>query len=109
MSGEELRATAFRCLRKNKRAGIAVYRERIFFIKIPPTRRPPMLPREHETENGGGAAVLEGQFTPEELAKLLALRALVATLSPYDELGLDEKRLKFARWLVEHGRLSDGR
>ena len=68
-----------------------------------------MLPWEQNTENGGGAAVLEGQFTPEELARLLALRALVASHSPYDELGLDVKRLRFARWLVEHGRLSEER
>lgn len=68
-----------------------------------------MVPWEHETENGSRPLALEGQFTPEELAKLLALRTLISSHSPYDELGLDEKRLKFARWLVEHGRLSDDR
>jgi len=66
-----------------------------------------MIPWEHDTENGGRSAVLEGRFTPEELAKLLALRTLFTNHSPFEELGLDEKRLKFARWLIEHGQLSD--
>jgi hypothetical protein len=70
-------------------------------------RRPAIMPWEHETTSGSRPAVLEGAFTPEELANLYALRERTAQHTAYDELGLNEKRLKFARWLVEHGRLSE--
>jgi hypothetical protein len=61
----------------------------------------------HSQDTGIETTTLEGVFTPEELAGLLALRELASHRTVYDELGLDEKRLKFARWLVEHGKLSE--
>lgn len=64
-----------------------------------------MAPQPQNT--GVETTTSQGTFTPEEFAKLTALRELVARRSVYDELGLDEKRLKFARWLYEHGRLSE--
>lgn len=49
----------------------------------------------------------QSSFTPEELARLEALRNRVQSCSVDIEVGLDECRLKFARWLVEHGKLSE--
>lgn len=46
-------------------------------------------------------------FTPEELSRLLILRDRLQNLLVDLEMDLDMKRLRFARWLVEHGRLSD--
>lgn len=46
-------------------------------------------------------------FTPETLAKLSALRERFRGHPEYLELALDERRLAFARWLVETGRLSE--
>lgn len=47
-------------------------------------------------------------FTPQERAKLQALRTQVESCSVDIELDLDERRLRFARWLVDHGKLSEG-
>jgi hypothetical protein len=61
----------------------------------------------HPQNIGVEATTLQDTFTPEELARLVALRESVAHRSIYYELGLDENRLTFARWLYEHGRLSE--
>lgn len=61
----------------------------------------------HPQNTGVEATTVQSAFTPEEFARLVALRELAARRSIYDELGLDENRLKFARWLYEHGRLSE--
>jgi hypothetical protein len=52
-------------------------------------------------------SLAEVSFTPEEFAKLAALRTHLQTRAVDIELDLDERRLTFARWLVEHGRLTD--
>lgn len=54
-------------------------------------------------------ATLADLFTPEELARLFALRARSRALRASEEFGLDACRIAFARWLVEHGRLSEER
>lgn len=65
-------------------------------------------PWEHRKPRGRAAARLEQPtFTPEEISGLLALRDRVQRCSLDLELGLDERRLRFARWLVEQGRLSE--
>ena len=46
-------------------------------------------------------------FTPEEFAKLAALRTRLQHRIVDIELGLDERRLGFARWPVEHRMLSE--
>jgi len=46
-------------------------------------------------------------FTPVEFAKLSALRTRLQGRAIAVELGLDERRLNFARWLVEHDRLTE--
>jgi len=68
-----------------------------------------MAPQQHNTKTTTTAtpALPAGEFTPEQIAALVALREVAARRSPYDELGLDEKRLKFARWLYEHGRITE--
>jgi hypothetical protein len=48
-------------------------------------------------------------FSAQEAERLLALKRRWPLGDGGDpgRPGLDEKRLRFARWLVEHGRLSD--
>ncbi len=43
----------------------------------------------------------DDRFTAEEAQRLTALQPV------YRDVELDERRLQCARWLVEHGRLSD--
>lgn len=46
-------------------------------------------------------------FTPDELAKLAALRENYSSHAEVQERLFDELRLEFARWLVEHGKLNE--
>ena len=50
---------------------------------------------------------LAATFTPEELIRLRALREQYESSQDCGEFGLDECHLRFARWLVEHNRLSE--
>lgn len=50
----------------------------------------------------------ENRFTAEEWSRLSALRQRIASLPDYRELGSDIRRLEFVRWLVQHGKLSEG-
>ncbi len=45
-------------------------------------------------------------FTPREAERLLALK-LRYEHGDFREVTQEQKRLRFARWLVEHGRLTD--
>jgi hypothetical protein len=47
-------------------------------------------------------------FTEDELAKLREMRARFGGHPECAELNLNERQLAFARWLIDHGRLSDG-
>ena len=47
------------------------------------------------------------QFTEDEIARLNDLSQRFQHHVGYFELELDERRLEFARWLVQHGRLSE--
>ncbi len=49
----------------------------------------------------------EELFTPETIAKLTALRARYCGHPEWIEFTLAERRLAFARWLVENGRLRE--
>lgn len=53
-------------------------------------------------------ADLGDEFTEEERVKLKEIRARFGGHPECAELGLNERQLTFARWLVDHGRLSDG-
>ena len=57
--------------------------------------------------NDGKATELGHEFTPQEAARLAALYEQYRTQPDYGELGLDIRRLQFARWLVRTGRLSE--
>jgi len=58
--------------------------------------------------NNSRPAMLTGNFTPEELARLNALRTDFHGRAEYLERVIDDRRLEFARWLVENGKLSEG-
>lgn len=53
------------------------------------------------------AGTLEDAFSPTELAQLRALRDQHAATRTCIQMGLDEQRLSFVRWLVEHGRIGE--
>lgn len=53
------------------------------------------------------AIALEEQFTPEQTASLIALRERLRAGRAV-EFVLDKRRLTFACWLVEHGRIGEG-
>jgi hypothetical protein len=50
---------------------------------------------------------LDGRFSAWEAQRLIALRDRLARQPAHVDFELDERRLIFARWLVEHGRLSE--
>lgn len=52
-------------------------------------------------------APAETLFPPETLAKLIALRARFGGHPEWIEYTMDERRLAFAHWLVERGRLGE--
>lgn len=47
------------------------------------------------------------QFTEDEVARLVDLSRRFRAHGQYFELDLDERRLEFARWLVQHNRLRE--
>lgn len=65
-----------------------------------------MFTREH-THRARRTLAHADAFTPEERAQLEALRARYADTHDCGEFGLDERRLRYVRWLVEHGCLSE--
>lgn len=66
-----------------------------------------MMYRDYGSSNPK-PAMATGNFTPEELARLNALRANFRSRAEYRERVIDDRRLEFARWLVENGKLSEG-
>jgi hypothetical protein len=65
-----------------------------------------MMSREYGNNNTK-PTMLTGNFTPEELARLNALRADFYSRAEYLERVIDDRRLEFARWLVENGKLHE--
>jgi hypothetical protein len=57
--------------------------------------------------NGTKPAMATGNFTPEELARLNALRSNFRSRAEYLERVIDDRRLEFALWLKEHGKLNE--
>jgi hypothetical protein len=49
----------------------------------------------------------DGVLTPVEAERLTAFRTRVLGRTQYLEYELSERRLQFARWLVQHGHLTD--
>jgi len=58
--------------------------------------------------NGAKPAMATGNFTPEELARLSSLRSNFRSRAEYLERVIDNRRLEFALWLKEHGKLNEG-
>jgi hypothetical protein len=54
------------------------------------------------------AAPVAEPLQPAVLARLSELRERTLMLRTCQEFRLDMRRLQFARWLVEHGRLGEG-
>jgi hypothetical protein len=52
-------------------------------------------------------ATLATTFTPEELSRLRAFPEQYETNQACAEFGLDERRLRFERWLVQHQRIGE--
>lgn len=50
---------------------------------------------------------LAGQFTPDESARINTLRVRFHLCPDHFNLGMDYRRLEFARWLVDHGHLGE--
>jgi AraC-like DNA-binding protein len=67
-----------------------------------------MMSREFSSNNSVSPATLRDMFTPEELSRLCALRENFYTHAEYLERVIDGRRLEFARWLLENGKLSEG-
>ena len=53
-------------------------------------------------------AALASAFTQEGVARVEALRATCEATHDCGEFGLDLRRLRYVRWLVEHGRIGEG-
>jgi hypothetical protein len=65
-------------------------------------------PWEQRKPRGQASTQLEQPiFTSAELAGLLAFCAHMQRCSVDLKLGLDDRRLEFVRWLVEHSRLNE--
>lgn len=70
-----------------------------------------MFPWEYTILKHGAqlAASPRKKFSAEELAKLTELQARFSGHPECVELDIDERRLSFARWLVDRGHLSEER
>lgn len=68
-----------------------------------------MEPLHWNPGNAGAARarLLTARFTAEEAERLVALRQRLGAELPDLDDTLDDRRLVFARWLVEHGRLRE--
>jgi hypothetical protein len=51
---------------------------------------------------------LAGEFTPDEVAQLIALRAHFQAYPDHPDAISALRRLEFARWLAQNGRLNEG-
>jgi hypothetical protein len=67
-----------------------------------------MISRDFAANNAISPITLGDTFTPEELSRLDALRQNFYTHAEYLERVIDDRRLEFARWLLDNGKLSEG-
>lgn len=66
-----------------------------------------MVPHEYTNNVNARPATLSGNFSKDEVAKLNSLRSNFHAHTEYVERVIDERRLEFARWLVENGKISE--
>ncbi len=66
-----------------------------------------MFSWEQARERTRRIVTVEDALAPEQVDRLSMYRNQLAARATDIEMGLDDRRLKFARWLYEHGRISD--
>ncbi len=66
-----------------------------------------MLPQEHSNNANARPITLSGNFTSAELVALTDMRRNFFAHTEYLERVIDERRLEFARWLIENGKITD--
>lgn len=66
-----------------------------------------MVPQEHQNNVTGRPATLGANFSADEIARLVDLRRTVHEHTEFLERVIDQRRLEFARWLLDNGKLSE--
>ncbi len=66
-----------------------------------------MLAREFGPNNGR-PTMLGNNFSTDEMSRLEDLRQNYHNHAEYLERVIDDRRMEFARWLVENGKLGEG-
>jgi hypothetical protein len=66
-----------------------------------------MSAQEYTSSNSGQSVILGGNFSADEVARLTRLRSDVSQLPDWFDCSEDGARLEFARWLYDHGKLTD--
>lgn len=67
-----------------------------------------MLSREFGTNNVRPTILGNSFFSTDEMGRLESLRQNYYQHAEYLERVIDDRRMEFARWLIEHGKLSEG-
>jgi hypothetical protein len=67
----------------------------------------PMTPQEHTNNIIGRPTTLGTNFSADEIAKLVDLRHSVHEHTEFLARVIDQRRLEFARWLLEQGKISE--
>jgi hypothetical protein len=67
----------------------------------------PMVPHEYTYNWNGRPTTLGKNFTSDEVERLRDLRRNFYSHTEYLERVIDERRLEFARWLLDNGKLSE--
>lgn len=66
-----------------------------------------MSPQEHANNANARPTTLNGDFSSAEVDALTDLRRNFFAHTEYLERVIDERRLEFARWLRDNGKISD--
>jgi hypothetical protein len=66
-----------------------------------------MLPHELSTNVNGRPVTLGNNFSTDEVERLIDLRRNFHAHTEYIERVIDSRRLEFARWLLDNGKISE--
>jgi hypothetical protein len=66
-----------------------------------------MMSHDYAHNGNSRPTTLSGNFTADEVARLSNLRRSFHSHADYLRRVLDDRRLEFARWLLENGKLDD--